>query len=695
MKPKNAPAPSLTEQFKDILSNCSPSQLKELTVAIKDIKKEKSEEDKAEKKALRERDRELKREHDRELKLEREHDRELERVEKQAQKEAERAQKAAEQAKKRQSLSEDNERAHQKLLTYVPSLEPFTFDVIKALNVENYMRVPITEQNLLAFLTTSFKYGGKIRYNISDRSIEYDGEKVDDNFFVDLRVDASNFFGKRITDYIDERLRAVALKNRYDPITEYFDSLTWDGISRIPTLTHTLLNAEDTPLYREYLRVFFKATVMRNYEPACKFDSALVIVGPQGIGKSTIFEALASRIYNRKRSGAFEINDLVIKDTKQLLEQSSGCVFGIWDELTNFKKAEMTAVKSFMTKASEKARTAYAHETIEVKRRWTIVGSSNTEHFLRDDDSYERRFWIIRCEGFKDLDKTWNALEPLYDDNFLDQVWAEAVHMYKEDPKGSLHLSKEVQNESVKDQSQFKAFYGDDAYDSILERMGSEFCIEGDTITSLVQLTQTPEELAAKGVAPAVPAHKVNKILCSALSEWMRKNNVYKYAKQLEQFLQGKWEFKKLRYADSTGASRVNKFWVRVETENEEPDPTEKPNQIELVPDNVEVETPKPVETPKTVETPKPEPTAVQTPRGFDASRRMIFGATQDEMTQYTDVINNRIDANPAVQRQYTQKGQEYLTIDNSIQEFKNSPEAQQIERASNDFINNLTLDLN
>ena len=548
----NAPAPSLNEQFKTILSTCSPDELKELTVVIKDLTKESKAAERDEKAAL-----------------------------KAAQKEAERAQKAAEQAKKRQSLSEENERAHQKLLTYVPSLEPFTFDIIKALDVENYMRVPITEQNLLTFLETSFKYGGKIRYNISDRSIEYDGEKIDDNFFVHLRVDASNFFGKRITDYIDERLRAVALKNRYDPITEYFDSLTWDGISRIPTLTHTLLNAADTPLYQEYLRVFFKATIARNYEPGCKFDSALVLVGPQGIGKSTVFEALASRIYRKKRSGAFEINDLVIKDTKQLLEQSSGCLFGIWDELTNFKKAEMTAVKSFMSKASEKARTAYAHETIEVKRRWTIVGSSNSENFLRDDDSYERRFWIIRCDGFKDFGKTWEALKPLYDSDFLDQVWAEAVRMYKEDPKGSLSLSKEVQDESITDQTKYKACYGDDAYDSILERMESQFCIEGDTITSLVQLLQTPLELAARNLIVSTAPHKVGKILCSALSEWMRRNGVYKYAKQLEQFLKGKWDYKQLRYKDSAGASRVNKFWVRVENENEEPTSTEKSNQIE------------------------------------------------------------------------------------------------------------------
>ena len=652
----NAPAPSLTERFKDILSNYSSDELRELSVVFKNASKE---------------------------------SKVVERDEKAAQKEAERAQKAAERAKNRQSLAEENERAHQKLLTYVPSLEPFTFDVIKALDVENYLKVPITEENLLTFLETSFKYGGKIRYNVSDRSIEYDGEKVDDNFFVHLRVDASKFFGRRMTDYIDERLREVALNNSYDPIIEYFESLNWDGISRIPTLTHTLLNAEDTPLYREYLRVFFKATVMRNYEPACKFDYAILLVGPQGIGKSTLFETLASRIYNRKRSGAFEINDFIIKDSKQLLEQSSGCVFGIWDELTNFKKAEMTSVKSFVTKASEKARAAYAHETIEVKRRWTIVGSTNTDYFLRDDDSYERRFWIIRCDGFEDSGKTWNALEPLYDDNFLDQIWAEAVRMYKDDPRGSLRLSSEAYTESVKDQGQYKAFHGDDAYDSILERMESEFCIEGDTITSLVQLTHTPEELAAKGVALAVPAHKVNKILCSALSEWMRKNNVYKYTKQLEQFLKGKWEYKQLKYKDGSGCSRVNKFWVRVEAKNEEPDPTETPSPIELVPENVEVETPKPAETSKS------EPTPIQTPRGFDASRRMIFGATQDEMTEYTNIIQDRIDANPAVQRNYTQKGQEYLTIDDSIQQFKNSPEAQQIEQASNDFINNLDLNLN
>jgi hypothetical protein len=82
---------------------------------------------------------------------------------------------------------------------------------------------------------------------------------------------------------------------------------------------------------------------------------------------------------------------------------------------------------------------------------------------------YERRFWVIEV----------NAISPTHIyNNFkeedVDKLWAEAVHMYKENPDMELYLGEEYVNEAKNDQTKFKSFNVDDDIsfikDSIFER---------------------------------------------------------------------------------------------------------------------------------------------------------------------------------------------------------------------------------
>jgi len=47
------------------------------------------------------------------------------------------------------------------------------------------------------------------------------------------------------------------------------------------------MGAEDTEYTRKATRITFTALIRRLYEPGCKFDTCLVLVGKQGTGKST------------------------------------------------------------------------------------------------------------------------------------------------------------------------------------------------------------------------------------------------------------------------------------------------------------------------------------------------------------------------------------------------------------------------
>ena len=58
---------------------------------------------------------------------------------------------------------------------------------------------------------------------------------------------------------------------------------------RLDTLLVDYLGAEDSPYVRAVTRKTLAAAVARAMEPGVKFDSMLILSGPQGLGKSTFF----------------------------------------------------------------------------------------------------------------------------------------------------------------------------------------------------------------------------------------------------------------------------------------------------------------------------------------------------------------------------------------------------------------------
>ena len=86
------------------------------------------------------------------------------------------------------------------------------------------------------------------------------------------------------TKFKDALLAVVSAERLYHPIKEYFSTLQWDGTERLDTLLIDYLGAEDTTYIRAVTRKTFTAAVARVYEPGIKFDSILVLNGPQGIG---------------------------------------------------------------------------------------------------------------------------------------------------------------------------------------------------------------------------------------------------------------------------------------------------------------------------------------------------------------------------------------------------------------------------
>lgn len=213
---------------------------------------------------------------------------------------------------------------------------------------------------------------------------------------------------------IDDAVSSAADADPYDPLGEYLDALPeWDGVPRAETLLIDLMGAEDTAYVRAVTRKTLCAAVRRARRPGCKFDYMLILEGAQGLGKSSLFAALAGEWF----TDALSLDD--IAHPKVAAEKLQGRWIAEVAELDGMAKASIERLKGFLTTAEDNYRAAYARRAKGYRRRCIVVGTvNNLDGYLRDATG-NRRFWPVRVE--RSLDRS------RLDESTVAQVWAEAA----------------------------------------------------------------------------------------------------------------------------------------------------------------------------------------------------------------------------------------------------------------------------
>lgn len=232
---------------------------------------------------------------------------------------------------------------------------------------------------------------------------------------------------------IDDALQEVTQANKFHPVREYLTGLTWDGECRVDTLFIDYIGAEDTEYIRAVTRKWMCGAVARVMVPGIKFDTAIVLYGAQGLGKSLILERLGRKWFN---------NSLVDIKTKDALEQIQGSWINELAELAPTYKNDNEIVKAFISRTSDRFRSPYGRRTEEYPRQCVFAGSTNNLMFLKDRTG-NRRFWPVT--GDKDR-KTKNAWDITQDD--IDQLWAEAYYYWSNGE--SLVLEGELEEEALR-----------------------------------------------------------------------------------------------------------------------------------------------------------------------------------------------------------------------------------------------------
>lgn len=223
----------------------------------------------------------------------------------------------------------------------------------------------------------------------------------------------------------------VADDRSYHPIREYLSALPeWDGVPRVDTLLIDYLGAEDNSYVRAVTRKTLCAAVRRVQEPGVKFDTMLVLNGPQGIGKSTLISRLAGEWF----SDSLNLSDTKDKTAAEKLQ-------GYWileiGELAGLRKAEVETLRSFLSRQNDIYRAAFGRRATPHPRQCIFFGTTNAESGYLRDTTGNRRFWPVKTPG----GGTKHSWELTTED--ISQIWAEVLVLVENGEK--LHLAPDLE----------------------------------------------------------------------------------------------------------------------------------------------------------------------------------------------------------------------------------------------------------
>ena len=222
-----------------------------------------------------------------------------------------------------------------------------------------------------------------------------------------------NFFECR-KSVVSDAIKNLQVEYQVHPLREYLNSLEWDGELRAETALIDYLGAADKDYVREVSRKFLIAAVKRVFEPGCKFDECLVLVGPQGCGKTTFSTVLGGRWFT---------NSIQSFNGKDAMEGLIGKWIVEIGEQIALSKGTNEENKNFISKQTDVFRAAYAERKEEHPRQCVFITTTNNYSFLNDETGGRRYLPVTVSRGNKSV---WEDLPEC-----VDQLWAEAVTYYR------------------------------------------------------------------------------------------------------------------------------------------------------------------------------------------------------------------------------------------------------------------------
>lgn len=259
-------------------------------------------------------------------------------------------------------------------------------------------------------------------------------EELDSHALTALRADVSRKYNVGYVNKgdLEDAVLLAAHMQRRNSLRDWMQGLLWDKVDRMPALAGIL--GIEHPSGIVYARKTLIGAAKRVIVPGSRLDHVWVLVGKQGVQKSTFVRELVS-------VADLPISSLYRADRLQL---DSKDVYGTIDcwaveiaELEEFFRHDQALIKQFLTKTEDTYRPPYgrAYDAKTQPRRCFFIGTTNEEQILRDHTG-NRRFWVSKCNTDR-IDVGWVAANRT-------QLWAQA---YSELMSGEIYHLTDAETE--------------------------------------------------------------------------------------------------------------------------------------------------------------------------------------------------------------------------------------------------------
>lgn len=254
-------------------------------------------------------------------------------------------------------------------------------------------KIEPTVDNMVLILNNDQNICGHILYNDFSRAYEYvDGKNAprswSDSDDAKMMAYIESAYGIYNFKKYQQALAIVMEQHSYNPLKDLIEFEEWDKVERIDKFLEDILKCEcDTKdmrnYHREVSRMIFYGGIARLYKPGIKFDYMPILIGEQGVGKSTIVDWLALNTQYYK-----EITTIDGDKGIECLEGGWICEFS--ELLAMTRQKDVQSMKAFVTRTVDRYRRPYDVRVSILPRNCIFIGTTNDSEFLTDTTGNRR-----------------------------------------------------------------------------------------------------------------------------------------------------------------------------------------------------------------------------------------------------------------------------------------------------------------
>lgn len=191
---------------------------------------------------------------------------------------------------------------------------------------------------------------------------------------------------------LEQYIVYLGREHQFNPVLEFLQTLTWDGVDRIQQLYDLLYITDDelskTLVYKWLLQTVALLFNGENRQDPFGADGCLTLKGGQGWSKTSFFRRLGLR---QQWFGEGQKINSFDKDTRRRVITKWISELG---EVETTLKSDIEDLKNFISVPTDEYRLPYGRSDINRPRRASLCATCNSDEFLIDVTG-NRRWWTV------------------------------------------------------------------------------------------------------------------------------------------------------------------------------------------------------------------------------------------------------------------------------------------------------------